>query len=75
MFFIQRCVECNDEFDDCAPRPGTTDGPGVPDTDIIIYVSGDCTGTASGVLAFASSCEMEDELDRLVYVLRTCTKT
>lgn len=68
MLAIQRCFECNGVFANCARRPGTTDGPGVPNTDLIIYVSGDCTGSAPGVLAFASSCELEDELDRLVYV-------
>lgn len=81
MFTTQRCFECNGVFANCATRPGSTDGPGVPDSDIIIYVSGDCTDTASGVLAFASSCEMEDELDRLDkriyihYIIRSIRST
>ena len=36
-------------------------------TDLIIYVSADCTGEPSGVLAFASACELESVLDRLVH--------
>ncbi len=46
----------------CTTRPGSVDGPGVPDTDLIIYVSAlDCR---PGILAFANACQMESELDR-----------
>ncbi len=64
---MQRCVECNNGgFSNCDTRNGTVDGAGVPNTDLIIYVSADCTDTSSGTLAFASSCELENELDRSV---------
>ena len=38
------------------------------DTDLIIYVSAVCTDDdiEFGVLAFASACELENELDRSV---------
>ncbi|XP_064398055.1 uncharacterized protein LOC135344730 isoform X3 [Halichondria panicea] len=63
---LKRCVECNDDDNSCDTRPGTVDGAGVPDTDLIIYVSAVCTDTEveGGLLAFASCCELENELDR-----------
>ncbi len=65
---MQRCVECNDDDNSCDTRPGTVDGAGVPNTDLIIYVSAVCTETEveGGLLAFASCCELENELDRSV---------
>ena len=60
----QRCVECNGSADTCGTRPGTIDGPGVPDADLIIYVAADCTGRPNGVVAFAGACQLESELDR-----------
>lgn len=67
LYVQQRCVECNGDFATCATRPGTVDGPGVDNTDLIIYVSSDCSSPdiSSGVLAFASACELESVLDRL----------
>ncbi len=36
---LQRCVECNTgNVSNCTTRPGSVDGPGVPDTDLIIYM-------------------------------------
>ncbi len=63
---LQRCVECNNgSVSNCTTRPGSVDGPGVPDTDLIIYVSAfDCSSFGSSVVAFASACQMESELDR-----------
>ncbi len=63
---LQRCVECNNgNVSNCTTRPGSVDGPGVPDTDLIIYVSAfDCSLRFPGALAFASACQMESVLDR-----------
>ena len=63
---LQRCVECNiGSVSNCTTRPGSVDGPGVPDTDLIIYVSAsDCSSFASSVVAFAGACQLESELDR-----------
>ncbi|XP_064398674.1 leishmanolysin-like peptidase isoform X2 [Halichondria panicea] len=63
---LKRCVECNNgSVSNCTTRPGSVDGPGVPDTDLIIYVSAfDCSSFGSSVVAFASACQMESELDR-----------
>ncbi len=66
----QGCTECNGNFPNC--QEVFTDGSGVDDADIVIYVSADpdppC-GPTSGVLAFAGSCQLEAMLDRYV---RTC---
>ena len=63
---MQRCVECDGSPDDCDTRPGSTDGSGVPNADVVVYVGattfgGFCSG---GVIAFASSCQLESTLDR-----------
>ena len=64
---MQICIECEDgPFSNCDIRPGTMNGPGVPDTDLIIYVAANCTGSPPSRLAFAGACELENELDRLV---------
>ena len=67
---LQRCVECNGDQSaaTCATRPGSVDGNGIPDTDLVIYVStsldgGTCAPT-SGVIAFAGACQLESVLDR-----------
>ena len=62
-------MECNNGLPaDCETLPGSVDGSGVADADIIIYVgaslfAGICSPT-SGVIAFASSCQLESTLDR-----------
>ncbi|XP_064398693.1 leishmanolysin-like peptidase isoform X2 [Halichondria panicea] len=63
---LKRCVECNNgSVSNCTTRPGSVDGPGVSDTDLIIYVSAiDCSPFGPGIFAFASSCQLESELDR-----------
>ena len=65
---MQRCVEYGGSFAICATRPGSVDGSGVPDADIIIYVGTSLAGGTcspdSGVIAFASSCQLENTLDR-----------
>ncbi len=67
LYFMQRCVECNNGgSSNCDTKDGSEDGLGVPDSDLIIYVSAVCTASNSGTLAFASSCEQENVLDRSV---------
>ena len=66
--YLQRCVECDGSSATCDTRPGSMDGNGVADADIIIYVGaslfgGICSPT-SGVIAFASTCQLENTLDR-----------
>lgn len=65
---IQRCVECNGAAETCATRPGSVDGNGNPDTDLVIYVStslgGGICAPGSGVIAFAGACQLESVLDR-----------
>ena len=64
---MQRCVECGGSFSNCVTRPGSVDGSGVADADIIIYVGSVSEGTCSefpGVIAFASTCQLENTLDR-----------
>ena len=61
---IQRCVECrNTDPLECALGTPSTDGPGIPNTDFIVYVSAmPCVGTQT--LASAAACQMESDLDR-----------
>lgn len=61
---------CNGSSDTCDTRPGSMDGVGV-DADIIVIVGttvsgGICSTTATGVIAFASSCQLENTFDRYV---------
>ncbi len=60
----QECVECNTDPATCTTRPTTVRGAGVPNTDLIIYVSINCSDAPSGVVAFAGACQMESQLDR-----------
>ena len=65
---MQRCVECGGSFATCDTRPGSVDGSGVPDADVVIYVGASLAGgicsPGSLVIAFASSCQLENTLDR-----------
>ena len=65
---LQRCVECGGSFSDCETRPGSVDGGGVLNADLVIYVSTSLAGgicaPGSGVIAFASACQLESTLDR-----------
>ena len=66
--WLQRCVECNENFSTCATPPGSVDGNGIPNADLVIYVGtsladGICSPTSS-VIAFASACQLENTLDR-----------
>lgn len=36
----------------------------MPDTDLILYVSADCSDLPGGAAALASACQLESELDR-----------
>ena len=67
-YLLQRCVECGGSAETCATRPGSVDGNGIPDTDIVIYVSTSLAGgtcaPGSGVIAFAGTCQLESVLDR-----------
>ena len=60
--YLQRCVECKGS-DSCDTRPGTEDGAGIPNADMVIYVSTKpCQ--SEGTLAFAGSCQLEKTYDR-----------
>ena len=66
--WLQRCVECDGNFSTCATPPGSVDGSGIPNADLVIYVgtslaNGICSPTSS-VIAFASACQLENTLDR-----------
>ena len=65
---IQRCVECNGSPTNCNTRPGSTDGSGVPNADIIVYVSATTLGgfCSGGTIAFAGACQLESTLDRYI---------
>ncbi len=61
----QECVECNSNFSTCVTRPEIVRGVGVPNTDLIIYVSiNNCSDVISEVVAFAGACQLESQLDR-----------
>ena len=64
LFILQRCVQCNNNAPNCETIG--SDGPGVNNTDYILYVGTDPGGscTSQGVLAFANICQMEATLDR-----------
>ena len=66
MLFIQRCGQCNGNVPPNCEIIGT-DGAGVANADIVLYIStsndAPC-GPTSGVLAFASACQLEATLDR-----------
>ena len=68
---LQRCRECNDNsvsgVDDCSESG--TDGPGADSTFVLLVsakTEGSCPVSAGSgsTLAFAGSCEMEDDYDR-----------
>ena len=68
--YIQRCGECGRDFFQC--NESGSDGAGVI-ASFILYVSaityGPCPTTSggSGYLAFASTCQLEDQFDRSVH--------
>ena len=81
LYFIQACIQCNNAEDDMSPSAANcvtvgTDGPGVSNTDFLLYVSSLSVGTcmnrmnqeSPSTIAFASACAMELEFDR--YTLR-----
>ena len=65
----QQCTECNGDISTCTPT-GPDDGEGVADADFVLYVTAiqelPCDNFFE-VLAFASACEMEEELDRYMH--------
>ena len=61
---LQRCIQCNNNAPNCETMG--LDGPGVNNTDYILYVGTNPGGSCffGGVLAFANLCQMESTLDR-----------
>ena len=61
---LQRCVQCNNNAPNCETMG--LDGPGVNNTDYILYVGTNPGSSCAfgGVLAFANLCQMESTLDR-----------
>ena len=60
---IQACSECYGSSRNC--QTTGSDGPGVKDTDFVLYVSAINTATCAGsTIAYASSCHQEDTFDR-----------
>ena len=71
VFYLQQCRQCNDGNTMAQCEVIGSDGAGVADTDFILYVSADdnrCPGGFGNaqILAFATSCQLEAELDRPV---------
>ena len=65
FLILQRCVQCNGNAPNCETIG--SDGPGVNNTDYILYVGTNPASPCSangGVLAFANLCQMEAALDR-----------
>ena len=63
--YLQRCVECDGSnmTDDCVTRGGTADGAGIPDADMVIYVS-TLPCDSPYTIAFAGACQLESKYDR-----------
>ena len=64
-------MECSGSSLTCETQSGSVDGPGIADSDVVIYVStsladGVCGGDSS-TIAFANSCQLESTLDRYNY--------
>ncbi len=69
----QGCTECSGTFPNC--QEAFTDGSGVDDADIVIYVSAFPDSSCepeSGVFAIAAPCQLEDVLDRYICAYSTC---
>ena len=63
LLILQRCVQCNNNAPNCETMG--LDGPGVNNTDYILYVGANSGFPCGGsVLAFANLCQMESTLDR-----------
>ena len=63
IYLIQRCYFCKDERT-CGSKG--QDGPGVEDTDFVLYVTTKSTGDCDvgDTIAHASHCQQEAALDR-----------
>ncbi|XP_019850941.1 PREDICTED: leishmanolysin-like peptidase [Amphimedon queenslandica] len=59
---LQRCVECNGDRSNCVEA--YSDGPGLEDTDLALYVYGVSLFCGASTIAYASSCQLEDQYDR-----------
>ena len=57
--------------DRCRAQSGSVNGPGISDTDLIIYVSAKNTYSCDdSIIAYASACQLESVYDRYVsYVI------
>ena len=70
LLTIQRCAECNGARVLSSCTETGSDGAGV-DASFLLYVSAKTAGscptrqTSEGMVAYAGSCGMEDEYDRL----------
>ena len=73
---LQACRRCTGNTVDTCGAAGS-DGPGVSNTDYILYVSAVmnsiCGTGGSGTVAFASHCQLESAFDRCVHVCACIT--
>ncbi|KAE8581715.1 hypothetical protein XENTR_v10024914 [Xenopus tropicalis] len=62
---LQQCRVCSETQWHCGPS-GPPDGPGIPDTDFVLYVSAMTTERCSqeNIVAYAAYCQLEAEMDR-----------
>ena len=59
----QQCIQCNGDGNQCV-RVGS-DGTGISNYDIVLYISADGTRCPSSeTVAVATACQLEDSLDR-----------
>uniref|UniRef100_A0A1X7TD26 Leishmanolysin-like peptidase n=1 Tax=Amphimedon queenslandica TaxID=400682 RepID=A0A1X7TD26_AMPQE len=58
---LQRCVECNGDSSNCVEA--YSDGPGLEDTDLALYVYGITFNCEGGTIAYAAACQLEDQYD------------
>ncbi|XP_011410372.1 PREDICTED: leishmanolysin-like peptidase [Amphimedon queenslandica] len=61
---LLRCAQCYGSLDISNCNITGTDGPGVSNTDFVLYVTGVEENCGEGTIAYATSCQMEDQYDR-----------
>jgi len=64
--YPQRCRVCNQFGQDCKVEGPDEDGPGIPDTDFVFYISAVETQRCKKgfTVAYAAHCQQEAQLDR-----------
>ena len=59
-------MECNGDSSNCVEA--YSDGPGLEDTDLALYVYGVTFNCGGGTIAYAAACQLEDQYDRYDYL-------